>query len=357
MRHHSPPCLLVLSALCLLLTSGLRCGLAQAPDGGPDRAAWITEQVQLVATQGGNERDQVIRLLAAMDEDGDCVEALTTLLDKRKKDRSLVVAVVRGLGRDGLVSAATVLTAHLKDRRPEVRGHAAVSLEYVGASDAKVLAGLKRLAKSERDAGIANHAYRALGRCGVEDRKVGSFLAAAASSARSEFASYGPLIALAYREKDARAARAVEKILKKIGIPSGGWRASARGTVQRALACWTLAHIADPKTPTFVRERLIAPLDRMEAWWVDALRGMFENVNRACAGEEAARQSLFDAVNASSAFLGAGGRGAGGGGGRRRGSGEANDQPAQALMDIYRRGRLGGEFRPRGDGLLPSRDG
>jgi hypothetical protein len=69
---------------------------------------------------------------------------------------------------------------------------------------------------------------------------------------QSEFASYGPYIALAYFEKGKAAARGVEKILKQIGIP-GGRRGGGGNSVKRGLVSWTLASIGNSKSGAFFK--------------------------------------------------------------------------------------------------------
>ncbi len=133
--------------------------------------------------------------------------------------------------------------------------------------------------------------YRALGRCGVGDAKVRALLLKKSDSAKSEFASYGPTIGLAYFEGDAKAARGVEKILKKIGVP-GSRRGGGQNTVKRGLLSWTLASIGDPKSAQFMREELIARLENVQAFWVDGLVRFYDAVAIKCEGDASAMAGI-----------------------------------------------------------------
>ena len=137
-----------------------------------------------------------------------------------------------------------------------MRGNAAVTLEYIGSDDKKVIAALSKLASKAKDPAIANHAFRVLGRCGVKNSRVRSLLLKQAVGSKSEFASHGPCITLAYFEKGKAAARGVEKILKhilkQIGIP-GGRRGEEGNSVKRGLVSWTLASIGNSKSGAFFK--------------------------------------------------------------------------------------------------------
>ncbi|MHC4339757.1 MAG: hypothetical protein ACYSX0_06050 [Planctomycetota bacterium] len=96
-----------------------------------------------------------------------------------------------------------------------------MSLECIGDRHKNVVAALSRTAGKEKNRVIANHMCSALGRCGVGDSKARSILLKKCAGTKSEFASYGPTIGLAYFEGEKKAARGVGKILKKIGVPGG----------------------------------------------------------------------------------------------------------------------------------------
>jgi len=326
---------------------------AQAKQGGPKptpqaapagiakgRAVWIARRLADVVAKGGSERDAAIRVLLEHDKDGDCVDPLLALLVAQKKDILLVTALVRGLGRDGLERAALPLAALLRHKNADVRGNAAVSLEYIGSSDKKVIAELKRLADKEKDEAIANHAYRALGRCGRKDAKVRALLLKKAASGRSEFASYGPSIGLAYFERDTKAARGVEQILKRIGVP-GSKRGGGTNAVKRTVVSWTLASIGNAKSGTFVREELMSGLEHVKAFWVQGLLTFWDVVARVCEGEPELLGGVEEGVRGAVTFV--------------KGLNlERCGAETRNLMDAYRKGRAasGARFRPKGDNLL-----
>ncbi|MHC4960401.1 MAG: HEAT repeat domain-containing protein [Planctomycetota bacterium] len=311
-------------------------GGGEAPTG-PERLPWIQEQVGKVSAGTGPERVQAIDLLVRNDKDGDCSMPLIQLLDQQKGNTELVVDVVRGLGRDKLVAAAAPIAALLTHKDERVRGNAAVSLEYIGDSTKETVAALQRAAGREKDVAIANHMYRALGRCGVGNAKVRSTLVKKCGSSKSEFASYGPTIALAYFVEDKKAARGVEKVLKRIGVP-GGKRGGGTNTVKRGVLCWTLASIGDPKSGKFMREELIAKLENVKAFWVDGLRSFYESTALMCEGQ-GHMPDIEGGVRGFVAFT----KGA---------ALERYGAESRSLMDKYRKGRVSEEFRPKGDSLL-----
>jgi len=311
-----------------------------APSGGDERKGWIEERLAEVVEGPDAKRRAAIDALVANDKGGDCTTPLTLLLREHEDDEELLVALIRGLGRDGLDDAALVVPDFLKHKSDKVRGNAAVTLEYIGSTDRKVVNALARAAAREKDDAIANHMYRALGRCGAGGRKARSILLKESRGAKSEFASLGPIIGLSYFEGDARAARGVEKILKRIGIP-GGRRGGGRNVILRAVLCWTLASINDERSARFMREELLDRLENMKAFWVGPLKGFYEAVARRCEGNEEAMPAVEQGVRGAVAFS-RGPRGGGGDDGEKR----------QSLMDEYRTGREFAGFVPNGDGLL-----
>ena len=206
--------------------------------GGAARAAWIRGKISEIVEGDRKKRAATINVLINNDKGGDCTTPLIILLGEHKKDKdtALLADLIRGLGRDKLVDASKPIADFLAHRKEEVRGTAAVSLEYIGHRDKAVVTALIRAAGKEKNVSLANHMYRALGRCGVGDSKARSLLLKKAGSSKSEFASYGPAIGLAYFEKDAKAARGVEKMLKKIGIP-GSRRGGGQNAVKRSVLC------------------------------------------------------------------------------------------------------------------------
>ena len=161
-------------------------------------------------------------------------------------------------------------------------------------------------------------------------------------SAKSEFATYGPTIGLAYSEGDAKAARGVEKILKKIGVP-GGRRGGGQNTVRRGLLSWTLASIGDPKSAAFVREELIAKLKNVKAFWVQSLTMFYESVAQKCDGDPSAMAAIEIGVGRFVDFV------------RNADLGRYGAE-LRGLMDDYRLGRDAAGFKPKGDGILGGAD-
>jgi hypothetical protein len=278
-------------------------------------------------------RERAIAALVRNDRDGDCATPLLALLAERRKDEALAYDLLRGLGRDQLLSAAPPVAGFLSHREAALRGAAAVSLEYIGSTDKGVVADLLQAAGKEKDEAIANHMYRALGRCGAHDSKIRSALLKKCEAAKSEFASYGPILALSYFEGDAKAARGVESVLKKIGIP-GGRRGGGQNAIKRGLLCWTLASIGDPKSGEFMRTELLEKLENVKAFWVDGVKSFYKDVARCCDGDKSAMAAIEQGIGGIVGFVtGAGGE-------------------VRPLMDEHRKDRPDGKFTPKGDGLL-----
>jgi len=311
---------------------------APAAPKGEGRAAWILQRVDEVKTGDQKMRRARIDLLVISDKDGDCVAPLVLLLTESTKNIELAIELIRGLGRDKLESAALPMCEYLKQKDVDLRGHAAVSLEYIGSHDKKVVAAIQKAAGKEKDEDIASHLYRALGRCGAKSSKARSFLLKKAGSAKSEFASYGPVIGLAYFQKDAKAARGLEKLIKKVGIP-GGRRGGGQNTVKRGVFCWSLAQIQAPKSQEFVDEELIAKMEHVKAFWAAGLVSFYRQVSRACAGDAEAMAGVTQGVRGFVSYA-------------KGMNAERYDREARSMMDIYRKGRPEQNFVPRGDGLL-----
>ena len=315
-------------------------GDKSAPEG-EKRPACIEDRLKEVVSgsksSASKERKRAIEVLVRSDKDGDCTAPLLALLEEQKKNTELLVDLIRGLGFDKLVVAALPVSGFLGHKDKKVRGNAAVSLEYIGSHDPQVVAALRKAAGKEKDPDIANHLYRALGRCGAEDKKARSLLLKKCGSAKSEFASYGPSIGLAYFENDSKAARGVEKILKKIGVPGG--RGSARNIVKRGVICWTLAQIGDKKSAKFMREQLIKKLENMQAFWVAGLKSYYKGVARACDGDGEAKAGVGEGVRGFVSYA----KGA---------NSEHYDREARSMMDEFRKGRDAGGYTPKGDFLL-----
>jgi len=314
---------------------------AGAPEDGAARETWILQQVAIVADDADG-RDGALMALVRADRDGDCTGPLIELLDEKEKNEKLLVALIRALGVNGLEAAAEPIAEFLDHREADVRANAAVSLEYIGCDERKVLKALSKAAGREKDEIVANHMYRALGRCGVEDSRTRGRLLKSAGSGRSEFATYGPTIALAYFEEDERAARGVEELLKRIGVP-GGRRGGGQNTVKRGLLSWTLACIGDEKSERFVRDELMAKLKNVKAFWVDPLLAFWDSVAEACGGDESAMERVEGGVRAFVGFA------------KRFDMGRYGAE-TRNLMDDARKGREHGRFTPKGDNLLGGGD-
>ena len=316
-----------------------------APDGAPadpaadERAAWIAARVTDIVQGTEQKRDAAIRAMIQNDQEDDCTGPLLALLDQHKQNTGLIVALVRGMGVDGFLVAAPRIADHLTHKHDAVRGNAAVSLEYIGSNEKSVLSDLRKAAGKERIIEIANHMYRALGRCGTGDSKVRSLLLKKAGSAKSEFASYGPTIGLSYFQGDKKAARGVEKLLKKMGVP-GSRRGGGQNTVKRGLVSWTLAAIGEPGSAKFMREEMVAKLENVQAFWVAGLRRFWEQVALCCEGDSSGSlEAVAAGVRLIVEFAKGGDLG-------RYGA------ETRGLMDEYRLGRNNSAFKPMGDGIM-----
>jgi hypothetical protein len=284
------------------------------------------------------ERAQAVAALVRSDKARDCTTPLLALLPEHEENVELLVAVIRGLGRDRLFVASLPVAGLLDHKEEAVRGNAAVSLEYIGDREPKVIAALKKASAREKVDEIANHMYRALGRCGVDDGKVRALLLKKCDGAKTEFASYGPAIGLAYFERDPKAARGMEKLLRKIGTPGGG-RGGGQNTVKRGVCAWTLAEIGDPKSAEFIREQFLARFENVQAFWARPLKTFYGNVAKACEGDEEARRAVPAGIRGFVGFA----KGA---------DPDRYTREARSMMDDYRTGRDDAGFTPKGDGLL-----
>lgn len=278
---------------------------APAPPGAEERAEWIRTLVALARDGTPAERQEALAALLRNDQEGDCSGPVVALLgeDGLKKRPDVLIDVVRALGRPGLLAAAGPIAELLKHKDDLLRANAVVSLEYIGSPDS--VRDLTARLKPEKVVAIQNHLYRALGRCGAGDAKVRALLLKEAKGADSEEASFGPIVGLAYFERDEKAARGVEKLLKQMGPPSGGRRGGwGRGTLRRALLAWTLAEIGDPKGAAFMREELIPQLEHTQAWWTAAVVAYYEAIARTCEGDEGAKGDVDQGIRRTLGFAG-----------------------------------------------------
>ena len=193
---------------------------AAAPGEAEARAQWIAEQLELTQHGDHEKRWDALMALVRSDEEGDCTTPLIEALPDLDKQIDVLVDYIRALGVNGLNAAAEPIADYLKHKEDSVRGNAAVSLEHIG--NPEVYSDILKRASREKDEMIANHMYRAAGRCGAGEKKVRSALVKAATGADSELASYGPLIGLAYFEGDKKTSSELEKMLKKLGHPLSG---------------------------------------------------------------------------------------------------------------------------------------
>ena len=230
---------------------------------------------------------------------------MTKLVSEKKLPEA--TTIVRGLGvplldKPEMAKAAEALHALLKHKDEDLRANTAVTLEYIGCKES--VKPLTARVGREKDEAIANHIYRALGRCGAGDSKVRTLLLKKTKGAKSEWATYGPIAGISYFVKDAKAARGVEKQLKAIGPPGGGRRGGGQGTMKRAMLAWALAQIGDPKSAKFMREKLLKPLENTQSWWKGAVMDYYEDVARMCEGDEEVKGAVDDGVKGTLGFVG-----------------------------------------------------
>jgi hypothetical protein len=323
-----------------------------APDAqhAKERTDWIQRMLEHVRTADETRRREALSSLVSNDKDGDCIDPLIAMLPEQEKNVPVLTDMIRALGRNELLKAADPIAEHLGHKDDLVRGNAAVSLEYIGSSEKGVLGELKKRAAKEKNEQIANHLYRALGRCGAGDAKVRALLLKKAEGAKSEFASFGPIIGLAYFDGDKKAMRAVEKMLKKIG--PGGGRGGWRNSIKRGFLCWTLASIGDEKSAEFIREDMLPQIENMRGRWAGPLQDFYGAVATACDGDDEALGRVEEGVARIISFARGGWNGNGGGNNGGRGGGPApDDEESPELQDECRRGRDTTTFEPKGDSI------
>ena len=224
--------------------AGAAAGSAASPEA--QRADWIRERLERVR-RGSAEpeaRDLAAKELVAGDKAGDCVEPLCGVMLEMKKDPESRCAILKALGSPGLEIALPSVLQMLDDKEPDVRSNAAVTLEYIGS--AKTVEPLMKRVGREKVDVVANNVFRALGRCGAKQEPVRKILVREMGSAKSELAFAGPAIGLAYFEKDAEAARALERQAKKEG-----------DRVKRGFLLWALTEVKDPQSAQFVKKEII----------------------------------------------------------------------------------------------------
>jgi hypothetical protein len=219
--------------------------------GTPDeqRAAWIRERITKVRDTSAERaiRDLAIKDLAKGDQKGDCIDPLCTAMLDLKKDTETQISILKALGRPGLEIAVASVLQLLDAKSDDVRSNAAVTLEYIGSAQA--IEPLTKRLGHEKDEFTYNNCCRALGRCGTKQEKseaVRKTLLREAGTGKSDKVAAGPAIGLAYFEKDAEAARGIEKILEK----GPSWQ-------KRTFLLYALTEIDEPKSGDFVKEKIL----------------------------------------------------------------------------------------------------
>ena len=252
--------------------------------GNAERAKWIQFTLALARSTTMVKRRAAAAALVKHDRDGDCLTPLLALLPKyeKKKDLDRLVDIVHELGVPELSVALEPLHDLLKHKDERVRRYVAVSLEFIGSKESVSV--LTKRVKREKEPAVANHMYRALGRCGAGDAKVKKLLFKNTQGGKSHFDAYGPVIGLAYFEGDAKLARALEKQLKKFGKAFSGGRGG--GAFMRAILIWCLSEIGDPKTEPWFRKEHIEPLEKVDSEYVEEVYKYYEAVAKKCAGDE-----------------------------------------------------------------------
>lgn len=296
-----------------------------APKTGAERTAWIQGLIGIIRGPDKSLRRRALRALVECDAEGDCIAPLVPLLTFFQEEQRVgaLVDIVRRLGVPGLEAATPGLHGLLEHEDAVVRGHVAVTLEYIGsaASTAPLLARLKR----EKETVLANHLARALGRCGAGDAAARKkLLRMTAPGKDDDFGSFGAVIGLAYFAGDSKVARALERQIPKLGSPFK--KGQGTHTFLRAALIWSLGEVRDPKTATFLRKRVVAPLESEKSTWKGSLIRYCEAVARKCEGDDEAQGDIEKGI---SSYLWA--------------------DDASGLADKFRRGRDMRKFVPKGE--------
>lgn len=324
---------------------------AKPPEEAAARAEWIEKLTTHVREADAAKRRSALRMLVKHDKDGDTTTALVPLLSDENLSLEAQIDVVRALGIPAFIPAVEPLLALLESDNASLRGNAAVSLEYIGSYLA--IDALKKRMPKEKVRSVRGHMCRALGRCGAGQRPVRSALLKELGRAKTDEDTMGPLIALAYFERDSGTARKLEKKLAKLVVPKG---TNALASRRRArLMGWVLSEIADAKTPKFLRDKVMPRLKATSSIAVVSVNGgeadFYESVARKIEGDPSAAKNvdgvvgdgagrIVDAPGAARAIQSVGGL-------------------SIATMDDMRKGRDMSAFRPKGDhasvlrGVLP----
>lgn len=296
-----------------------------APPSGAERAAWIAELIGLIQGEEEAVRRHALSTLVAHDEQGDCTVPLIPLLEEfeERKRVDALVDVVRTLAVPELEAATPALHELLKHKDADVRANVAVTLETIGcaASTKPLLARVKR----EKDEAIANHMYRAIGRCGAGDAAARKrLLRHSLPGKEGDFGSFGPVIGLAYFEGDAKLARSLEKQILKLGPPFQEGKNAH--TFLRAVLIWCLSEVRDPETAPFLRKRVLKPLEDETSPWKGTLVKLCDAVARKCEGRDDVQRDVDAGI-----------------------TWHLWSDDARALADGFRRGRNMRKFVPKGE--------
>jgi hypothetical protein len=181
-----------------------------------------------------------------------------------------VISILKAVGKPGQEIVVPAAVTLLEDKFDEIRANAAVTLEYVGS--AKAVEPLMKRLPRERSEVAHDAVARALGRCGAKQEAVRKALVHDAEAAKKPEAILGPVIGLAYFEKDADTARALEKLHKK----EGGERLKA------VILLWALCEVMDPKSVEYVRKEVVAKQPQNPAGWLEQGIVAFNNGVVAC---------------------------------------------------------------------------
>jgi hypothetical protein len=115
----------------------------------------------------------------------------------------------------------------------------------------------------------------------------------------------GPIVALGYFEKDAKAAREVEKLMVKEGLGSPGrrgWRGGATA-LKRTFLAWALSEIGDPKSEKFVREKVLGAQNENDPF-AGVVMQFYDACARKIAGKPEAAEEVERGVEGAISFGG-----------------------------------------------------
>lgn len=268
----------------------------KVPIDAEARAEWMGELIGKIREGEPTTRRAALTMLVKHDKQGDTLHALIALLTENSLTTDATIDLARVLGIEGLVDAVEPLLALLPSADASVRGNVAVTLEYIGLYTA--VDGLKKQLGKEKTGSVRNHLCRALGRCGAGQRPVRSALLKQLNKAKTDQDFVGPLLGLAYFEKDPTVARKIEKLLAKAVIPKG--TSLLAGRRRARVMGWLLGEVADAKTPRFIRKKLLPRLKSNRGLSVVGIGGgeqeFYEAVARKIDGDPSAKAKVDTAI-------------------------------------------------------------